>query len=337
MDNNVKKLDLKSVVRVLTEYVMLNSTVTDSTSLFYGRSGISLCLFHVARFLDDEFIEGHAYKLLKQSLLNTKNDIRFDTGLSGIGYSLHYAIRNKFIDADFFDVFRAQHEIIVHKFLIYDFCKMDPIQILLQWQIMIYFYYIHEERVQSKIRVLNEGVISFFTMTWETIYNSSASINKEVVMGLWRDYLKVLSIIGLTGEYNHIIEYIHLLQKGFLKKDVYTLYYLSVVCKGSSIELHKEMQTVMREDYLRLYSIVDNKGVNKMYKHPYISDDKIQNNILNAFLGKTVYDIENYLNHMIDLSPLSASLAVGISRNILGLLYLYNINNAEISEILSIL
>ena len=89
----------------LVDYLLLNAYSVNSSGLYNGKAGISLCLFEMSRFLQDEYIEEQAFELLKESLLTKNEDIGFENGLSGIGYVLLYLIQNKFIEADFEDLF----------------------------------------------------------------------------------------------------------------------------------------------------------------------------------------------------------------------------------------
>lgn len=92
----------------LVDYLLLNAYSVNSSGLYNGKAGVSLCLYEIARSLKDEYIESQALEILKESLLTKNEDIGFENGLSGIGYVLLYLIRNKFIEADFEDLFGFQ-------------------------------------------------------------------------------------------------------------------------------------------------------------------------------------------------------------------------------------
>lgn len=92
-------------IRKLTDYVLLNAYSVNSTGFYNGKAGLSLCLFEVARMLNDEYIEDHAFELLQEALLSKNGDIGFENGLSGIGYVLRYLIDNNFVNADFEELF----------------------------------------------------------------------------------------------------------------------------------------------------------------------------------------------------------------------------------------
>lgn len=80
----------EALIKKAAEHVMLNSCSVSSSGLFNGKAGMSLALFEVARFLEDEYIEDQALQTLQESLLTKTNDPGFENGLSGIGYVLLY-------------------------------------------------------------------------------------------------------------------------------------------------------------------------------------------------------------------------------------------------------
>lgn len=91
----------EALIKKAAEHVMLNSCSVSSSGLFNGKAGMSLALFEVARFLEDEYIEDQALQTLQESLLTKTNDPGFENGLSGIGYVLLYLTKNKLVEADF--------------------------------------------------------------------------------------------------------------------------------------------------------------------------------------------------------------------------------------------
>ncbi len=47
----------EALIKKAAEHVMLNSCSVSSSGLFNGKAGMSLALFEVTRFLEDEYIE----------------------------------------------------------------------------------------------------------------------------------------------------------------------------------------------------------------------------------------------------------------------------------------
>lgn len=105
MDSLLDLFPKEKTVRKLIDYVLLNACSVNSSGLYNGKAGMSLALFEAARLLKDPYIEEQAFDLLQEALLSKNEDIGFEDGLTGIGFSLLYLIKNKFIDADFKEVF----------------------------------------------------------------------------------------------------------------------------------------------------------------------------------------------------------------------------------------
>jgi hypothetical protein len=94
----------------LVDYIILNAHSVNSISLYNGKAGLSLCLFEVARYLENEQMEDTAFELLQESiaLAQKSSKVSFENGLAGIGFVLLYLIENQLIDADFNELFAEQ-------------------------------------------------------------------------------------------------------------------------------------------------------------------------------------------------------------------------------------
>lgn len=329
MVDNKEKLDIKGVIRTLADYVMLSSVATDSTSLYYGRAGMSICLFEASRYLNDEYIEDYAFTLLKQSLVNARKDIRFDAGLSGIGYVLAYLIRNKFVDANFNDIFRIQHDIIVNEFLRQDYENMDLKDLIQQWQLIPYFHYVPCEQVSYKIKELQNKCIDKFNIVWKAIREDANSLDKEFIISLWKIYLRVLPFMDGQKSYQHVYEYLYLVKDGFIKRDITSLHYISII---DSIYLEK-----MVESYISDFYLIDSLSLKNLFLEPYISQDAIRARIHKKFTSVSVEDLEKIVTSLLGYSSSSAALSFGVSGLILGLIYINTRSNRIINEIMSII
>jgi hypothetical protein len=333
-----EKLNIRAVIKSLADYVIINSVATDSTSFFYGRAGMSLCLFETARFLKDDFIEDYAFALLKQSLLNEKDNIRFDTGLSGIGYAFNYLIRNKFIDSNFIDIFQKQHDIIVRRFLNQSFTNMELGDLLQQWQLRPYFYYASDKRADARFLELNEICAMKLRISWESICKDNSSLNKEAYIILWRKYLKILSFMDNISNNLYINEYLCLLQKGLLKRELQSLHCISIIAlkNPNPTFIDCAYSSENKYDLLDFYPI-DSLRMETIFSEPYISNNLMQNIIRKWFCNKTVVDIEELLSYKMSYSGASASLSLGLSRLILGLIYLEMPSKRIVNEIFSVI
>lgn len=104
-----------NVIYQLVDYVLLNACSVNSTGLYNGKAGLSLCLFEMSRCLGDVYLEEQALNLLQEALVNRNQDISFENGSSGVGYVLIYLIRHKFIEADFYELFEEHLEKIIEQ------------------------------------------------------------------------------------------------------------------------------------------------------------------------------------------------------------------------------
>lgn len=103
-------------IHKLIDFILLNSNSVNICGLYNGKAGIALALFEAARYLHDDEIENEAFRLLQEALLSKKQDFSFENGLTGIGYALLYLIQNKFVDADFDEIFGTQYKTIIESF-----------------------------------------------------------------------------------------------------------------------------------------------------------------------------------------------------------------------------
>ena len=89
------------------------SCLVGSSGLYNGKAGMSLSLFEVARYLNNDDLEEKAFELFQESLLTNIEDIGFENGLSGIGFVFIKLIRDEYIEANFEDFFGTQYEYIL--------------------------------------------------------------------------------------------------------------------------------------------------------------------------------------------------------------------------------
>jgi hypothetical protein len=106
-----------------------------------GKAGIALTFFELSRhnsnLSDKLLLEDHAVDLLMESLAYKVDDCEFANGKTGIGFVINYLIKNKYIDADFFEIYGQQHNEILKEIevLEFDFSK--------RYYYIDFFIYIH--------------------------------------------------------------------------------------------------------------------------------------------------------------------------------------------------
>lgn len=87
-------------IKNLIDHIILYSDITSDKGLFYGKTGIALTLFEYSRFINNDSFEELALEILQEdieSVLDTPNP-NFESGLSGLGWTILYLIHNDFLD-----------------------------------------------------------------------------------------------------------------------------------------------------------------------------------------------------------------------------------------------
>ena len=95
-------------IKQLLEAILLNAGSIDSINLNDGKLGLSLCLFEVAKYLNDESAEDAAFTLLQEVLALRQKGKAVKP--MEIGFVLLYLIENRLIEADFDDLFGEEKE-----------------------------------------------------------------------------------------------------------------------------------------------------------------------------------------------------------------------------------
>lgn len=171
----------------LTDFILLNGYSCNASGLYYGKAGIALALFELARFYKSDYLEHHAFEILQESLLTKTQNIDFANGLSGIGYSLQYLIRQNYIDTNYNELFGDQHRKIIQTISRQNF-------IFSNFQEIFGIYLYIESNVED-IYAKNEGTEQKPSYVIE-IRNSNASVMR-IICEDKSTYLKMLNLIGL--------------------------------------------------------------------------------------------------------------------------------------------
>lgn len=215
----------------LIDYVLLNAYSVNSTGLYNGKAGLSLCLFEIAKILKDESIEEHAFELLQEALLSKNEDISFENGLSGIGFTLLYLINNLFIEADFDELFQDKVTKIMANINKTDLLTDQVISLL------PIVYFLQEANNRKKNDVNTEYIKKIIDHAGKSI--SAKFLNfgtqqktffKFLVVKAYQAYLKVVCFSG----YNHISgsllnQYCDLYTTGKIASSFTTAYYMNLI------------------------------------------------------------------------------------------------------------
>lgn len=98
------------LINKIADYVLLNAYSLNSSGFYNGKAGVSLALFEVARLMEDDYLEEHAFELLQEALLYKGGDMGFNDGYSGISFVFHYLNDYNFVEADISELFGEQEQ-----------------------------------------------------------------------------------------------------------------------------------------------------------------------------------------------------------------------------------
>ncbi len=120
----------KKAIGKLKEVLLLNAYTVEALGYARGKAGIALTLFELARYLDDDSLENHAFDLLQEVLAQELNNNDFPNGRAGIAYVLHHLINNRYLDADYLELYEEQHECIVKNIVLSQQEERNPYKYL---------------------------------------------------------------------------------------------------------------------------------------------------------------------------------------------------------------
>lgn len=306
-------------IRKLVENILINAYSITSPGLYNGKAGIALALFEAAKYLNDENIEDKAFELFQEALIRSKNDYSFENGLSGIGYALIYLINNKFIDADFNDIFSEQSEKIIKEFENID---KYPNRILCSLKI-IYFLSVlrnvHKEDARPNIIIekVFQGVELYLSLQFLDWKNISYTNNKAIVLQTFETYLELVDY----SEYNNFSNY--------LINSYSELYRIGRV--GSSFTIGYYLNKINKRNDITQYSVVINgnliNGIKNVHLNTFSLEERINiGRIAKSYLNIKLYE-ENIKNikRLIRLNCPQYGYQYGLSRYLI-----YYLNKDEI-------
>lgn len=97
----------------MIEALLLNAHAVIPAGYANGKVGISLILFELTKFTKNEYLEEHAYNLLKEVLSYDITDTSFKHGKAGIAFTIDYLINNELLDADYNELYQIEHQFIL--------------------------------------------------------------------------------------------------------------------------------------------------------------------------------------------------------------------------------
>lgn len=197
----------------LTDFLLLNGYSLKNVGFYNGKAGISLCLFEVSSYLQDEKIEEHAFELLQESLVlgERKKDITLSTGLSGIGFVLLYLIQNHFLDGDFEELFDEYLKIILSVLEQQQSYQSTFIRYI---HFLVPLYKLNQdEKVDNCIKKILQETENYFEQQLNELTSDKSKLIKYQFLNDWIDYLKIVSKNNLSVPSGLIESYCRLFEK----------------------------------------------------------------------------------------------------------------------------
>lgn len=307
------------IIRKLVDYILLNACSVNSSGYYNGKAGMALALFEAARYLQDEYIEEQAFELLQEALLCKIGDITFENGLSGIGYVLLYLIENKFIEADFDELYSEQFEKIIM-----DFTKMkhQPIQLLMLIE-MTYFFTVakthrsDDKRIHEILKSLFEANELYLVTQFFDFEDISYVNNKSRVLEVFEKYLTAVCYCEYF-EHSRVVlsNYAKLYRHDRIMSSV------KVACYLEKLDKERQYRDVI--DSNRRFSMLGN--LDTMSLRSRIELDKLTGDdvVLCQLTMGTSEELEKNILQLIPRNTFKAGYEQGISRL---LIYLTNKNH----------
>jgi len=222
----------------LIDHILSNTCLIESNSFYYGKAGISLALFEAFRYTQNENTENEAFNLLQEALVSQRGDCSFEKGLSGIGYVLCYLIENKFIEADFDEIFGEQYEKIIKSF---EKIELNPEKLLSSPRVIYFLSLVKnvkpkDERPQKIIKKIFEGLELFLIVQFQDFTDINYINDKMSVLNIYETYLKLINYTNYRYFSHSLLRnYVNLYQSGILTTSPYIGYYLAMLVNENKI------------------------------------------------------------------------------------------------------
>lgn len=310
-----------SSINRLADYVLLNAYSLNSAGFYNGKAGLSLALFEVARLLHNEYLEEHAFELIQEALVASRNSsYSFENGLSGVGYVFRYLINNNFLEADFEDFFGEQEQAMRKAAFSDKFVSITTA------------YYFNE--IDDLQFIIKESV-SDLSLQFDL---PLLSLPTRIKVNLFKQYETVLKVtascIGQVDISELLYKYVRLYRAGWGISDFFLGYYMQQLTtlavddeiKSSTEQMINYSLANFRPEQLSLSRCIDWLYLLKKNKVYY------QNEIIALESNLFVPDekeLEQMLVRMIPSTALMCGYENGISR---WLLYLVFCNLSERGE-----
>jgi hypothetical protein len=313
----------------LIECVLLNACSVNSTDLKNGKSGISLCLFEIARYLHNEDIEDKAFQLLQESLSLYRNkNSHFKSKPIDIGFLLLYLIENKFIDADFNDLFEEDADKIL--IAIQNLGSYSEKHLIFVGFLDLFFH-VRANLITKNIR---DKILDDTANSLEQQFSKFRSINSHVlkinVLYVFESYLKIAYCCT-----NYIVPtsllnvYVDLYRHGKLANSFCVGYYLGKRASNFSDEAltviaQKNKQYAIQNIYPNQLTLSQQIGYLYLLNEDKVDYTKQINLLESDLFGFSNTEYEKNISRKIPLNSLMSGYQEGIARLLLYKVYREN-------------
>jgi hypothetical protein len=327
-------------IQNLIDYILLNAYSVRSAGLYNGKAGLSLCLFELSRYWNNDQIEAHAFQLLRESLVLAEkgSNMSYKDGTAGVGFVLSYLIKNHFIKANFKDIFEKNVEKILSE-LKKATSYSESHLLLIYFLENVYCFnnrgienYNHIHQILEKTTGILEEQFSNF----KYLHTSSSKIS---VLSAFENYLKIIFYCENPLLSNSLIEkYIALYKEGYIPNSFSIGYYLDWIASILQNDNLKSIaQTNKRYALLNLHPDTFTLSLQINYLYLFNEDNEFYHEQI-CLLEKNLIEytntnIEKKILQKIQPNSFIAGYGEGISRLILYWIYKQNsINNLDCSR-----
>lgn len=307
--------------------ILLNAYSIEQVDFHQGKAGIAITLFEIARFSQDELVEEHAFSLLQECLATeTENE---EIKLS-IGYCLNYLIKNKFLDADYVELYSEQQNDIIDYIINQEYninnCYNYANQL---FYISFLSDHISKDTLKRSLEVIKNNILM-------VLNDLEQEVDLKKSIYFYKYASKLLSICNAIYIPNEIIfqfiNRIEAIDNCFKMVDcinedalypINLFIYKRKYAKGYEANLKKQMNDIIIAtlDFKQKVDLVFN--IYKLYHLDHKNDYRhIANQILEMIIDKDTYKLEKKLYTNLYNKPKECiSLSSGLSRLLLLSIY----------------
>jgi len=317
----------------LVDFLLLNAYSTKFKGLYQGKAGIVLCLFEMAKYMDNEKIEDFAFELLLESLTLTSKskNIGFENGLSGIGFVLLYLIENRLIEANFEEIFAEQLSIIQSQLKEKDTFSEDDLLFVYFLELLAHSY-LRKKNIDMVSKIMDDVGNSLENNL--KIFESIESVGEKFeILKRLDKYFKVATICSNYHVKKSLIStYIELYKKAKVTCFWLTKYNLlqSIICEEDYFIFESMKDNTIKNIYSNVLTLA--QRIDLLYLLNQADNRQYEKQI--HLLERDLFDWDNpqYEKQIIQSIPPNCSIAgygSGIARLLLYWIYKENKRNSR--------